>query len=77
MNDLFGKGDLEMTDNFFAAITPALHGWKTRVFKQLAAFIDRIVERSVLPFVKDWFGHYRTLDSTLLGVTFATSASLR
>src|SRR6185503_11237546 len=58
MDNLFGKVNLEVANHFPASFAPTLHGRESGVFKQLAAFVECVVERSVPPFVKDRFSHH-------------------
>ncbi len=59
MDNLFGEVHLEVADYFSATLAPALHCRKRGVLEEFAAFIERIIERSIPPFVKDWFSHYQ------------------
>jgi hypothetical protein len=63
MDNLFGEVNLKMAYYFSASFAPTFHGRKSRVFKQLAAFVECVVERPVLPFVKDRFGHHQFFSS--------------
>ena len=57
MNNLFREIDLKVAHYFPAPFPPTLDARKSRVFEQLAAFVECIVKRSILPFVKDEFSH--------------------